>query len=66
MMEDNGLVLGIEHIQQLYKTGIENISKSHSNLIKEKKVILTEGDGRLGCKGYAPFDCIHVGAGRKI
>ena len=62
MMEDKGTVVGIEHIGELYKKGIENISKSHSDLIKEGKIILKEGDGRKGFSEYAPYNCIHVGA----
>ena len=63
MMDDDGTVVGIEHIKELYYKGFSNISKSHSNLIKNKKIILAHGDGRLGCKEYAPYNCIHVGAG---
>ncbi len=63
MMEDKGTVVGIEHIPQLCSFGKENISKSHSNLLKSEKIILVEGDGRLGYEKKAPYDCIHVGAG---
>jgi protein-L-isoaspartate(D-aspartate) O-methyltransferase len=62
MMEDQGTVVGIEHIPELYKKGIDNISKSHSNIIKEGKIILKEGDGRKGFLELAPYNCIHVGA----
>lgn len=62
MMDDEGLVVGIEHIPQLYELGVKNISKNHSNLIKDKKIILLESDGRLGALDYAPYNCIHVGA----
>lgn len=62
MMDDKGIVVGIEHIGQLYQRGLENLSKSHSDLIKEGKIILKEGDGRKGCPEYGPFNCIHVGA----
>jgi protein-L-isoaspartate(D-aspartate) O-methyltransferase len=64
MMNDEGLVVGIEHIPQLYKFGLENISKSHYELIKNKNIILVEGDGRKGYAAEAPYDCIHVGAGK--
>lgn len=63
MMDDKGLVVGIEHIPQLCTLGLANISKSHSNLLDDKKIILIEGDGRLGSKDNAPYNCIHVGAG---
>ncbi len=62
-MDDKGIVVGIEHIPELYKKSIKNISKSHLNLIENKQVIIVEGDGRNGYKDYSPYDCIHVGAG---
>ena len=62
MMGDKGTAVGIEHIEQLCEFAKENISKHHKNLLDEKKVILINGDGRLGCKEYGPYDCIHVGA----
>jgi protein-L-isoaspartate(D-aspartate) O-methyltransferase len=62
MMEDEGLSVGIEHIPQLYKKGLETVSKSHLNLIEENKIILIEGDGRKGCEKYSPYNFIHVGA----
>ncbi len=63
-MSDQGIVVGIEHIPQLYSFGLENISKSHSQLLDDKKIILVEGDGRLGYKEQALYNCIHVGAGK--
>ena len=62
MMDDNGLVVGIEHMEDLYIFGETNIMKSHSNLIKEGKIKLVKGDGRKGYKENGPYDCIHVGA----
>ena len=62
MMNDKGIAVGIEHIQQLCEFANQNISKRHKNLLDSKKVILIKGDGRLGCKEYAPYNCIHVGA----
>ena len=61
-MNDSGIVVGVEHIPQLYKLSLENINKHHSNLLNERKVILKNSDGRLGCKDYAPYKAIHVGA----
>ena len=63
MMDDEGIVVGIEHIEELYKKGVENISKSHSGLVKNNIIILVNGDGRLGYSEYEPYNCIHVGAG---
>jgi protein-L-isoaspartate(D-aspartate) O-methyltransferase len=62
MMDDEGLVVGLEHIPELFLKGTENISKMHQDLIKQGKIILKEGDGRKGMEEYSPFDCIHVGA----
>lgn len=62
MMNDKGKVIGIEHIKDLYKWGINNISKHHKNLIDNKQIELILGDGRLGYKNKAPYKCIHVGA----
>ena len=62
MMDDKGLVVGIEHMKELYEFGKKNIMKSHSNLIKEWKIKLVMGDGRKGYKENGPYDCIHVGA----
>jgi protein-L-isoaspartate(D-aspartate) O-methyltransferase len=64
MMSDQGVVVGIEHIPQLYSLGVENISKSHSQLLENKIITLIEGDGRFGYKDQAPYNCIHVGAGK--
>jgi protein-L-isoaspartate(D-aspartate) O-methyltransferase len=62
MMDDQGTVVGIEHIPELYKKGVENISKSHQKLIDGGKIILKEGDGRKGVEEFSPYNCIHVGA----
>ena len=62
MMNDKGCVVGIEHIKELYDFGVQNISKHHKNLIKNKSLELILGDGRLGYKQKAPYKCIHVGA----
>jgi protein-L-isoaspartate(D-aspartate) O-methyltransferase len=64
MMNDEGTVIGIEHIKGLYEKGLHNIEKSHSELLKSDKIILKLGDGRNGCPDYAPYNCIHVGAGK--
>ena len=32
--------------------------------MKENKIIVKCGDGRLGCEEYAPYNAIHVGAGK--
>jgi protein-L-isoaspartate(D-aspartate) O-methyltransferase len=62
MMNDKGCVVGIEHIKELYDFGLQNISKHHKALLDNKSIELILGDGRLGFKEKAPFNCIHVGA----
>ena len=62
MINDSGKVIGIEHIDELYKKSIENISKHHSNLLQNKNIIMLNADGRKGIQDYAPFKIIHVGA----
>ena len=62
MINDTGVVVGIEHIESLYEKSKENIYKHHANLIENKKLILLNEDGRKGIKQYAPFKVIHVGA----
>ena len=65
MMGDKGTVVGIEHIKQLCDFANGNICKHHKNLLDKDKIILIEGDGRLGCKQLGPYNCIHVGAASK-
>ena len=62
MMNDKGTAVGIEHIKELCQFAEKNISKNHKNLLDSKKVILVQGDGRLGYKELGPYNCIHVGA----
>ena len=62
MMNDQGCVIGIDHMKELIDFGIQNISKHHKNLIDKKSIKFIFGDGNNGCIQEAPFDCIHVGA----
>ena len=62
MTNYTGVVVGVEHIPQLYNFGIENVKKHHGNLLNEKKIIFVNEDGRKGCKRYGPYKAIHVGA----
>ena len=50
------------HIQELCEFAKKNINISHKNLIDTQKAILIKRDGRMGCKEYAPYDYIYVGA----
>ena len=62
MTNDAGIVVGIEHIPELYNFGISNVKKNHGNLLENGKIVFVKGDGREGCKKYAPYKAIHVGA----
>lgn len=66
MIGGRGSAIGIEHIPELVAKSIENVKKDDENLISTGRVILVQGDGRLG---YNPenssdglYDAIHVGA----
>lgn len=77
MMNQPGAVAyGIEHIPELVEASKRNIEKyinrmsfiniarsDDKDLLNSGKVVIVEGDGRLGLKEHAPFDAIHVGAG---
>lgn len=57
-----GLIVGIEHHPKLVEFAIENINKDDPTLLTDGKVIVIQGDGRLGCEKHGPYDAIHVGA----
>ena len=63
-MMGSGQVYGIEHIHELVEKSVANIRKSDAELIDSGKIKIVEGDGRKGLAEYAPYDCIHVGAGK--
>ena len=62
LTNDQGIVVGIEHIPELYLKGKRNIEKHHKRLLDEKKIILLNCDGRNGYKELGPYQLIHVGA----
>lgn len=62
MINDTGLVVGVEHIPQLYQFGLENVQKHHASLLSNGRIIFVNDDGRRGCKKYGPYKIIHVGA----
>lgn len=63
MMDQQGQVVGVEHIPELVADSINNLNKHYSEPMKAGKIVVMCGDGRLGCKEYAPYNAIHVGAG---
>ena len=62
MMEGEGKVVGIDHIQELVDWSRENLEKSFSEELKNDNIELVVGDGRVGYPEKAPYNCIHVGA----
>ena len=61
-MVGSGMVVGVEHQPSLVKLALDNIRKDDSSLLDSGRVKIIEGDGRMGCKEFAPYDAIHVGA----
>ena len=57
-----GLVVGVEHIQEIIELAEQNIRKNHRNLLVNKKIIFVNSDGRHGYKELGPYKAIHVGA----
>lgn len=56
------LIVGIEHHPKLVEFAIGNIKSDDPSLLESGKVIIIQGDGRLGDENHAPYDAIHVGA----
>ncbi|KAJ8676722.1 hypothetical protein QAD02_012509 [Eretmocerus hayati] len=57
-----GTVIGIEHMPELQEVARRNIESDHPELLRNGRIKLVVGDGRLGYPSEAPFDAIHVGA----
>ena len=62
MTNYKGIVVGVEHIQELIDFSINNVRKNHGDLLDNKKIIFVNSDGRLGYKEFGPYKAIHVGA----
>ena len=62
-MPPTSKIFGIEHVPELVKKSLQNISKDNPDLLKQK-VRIEQGDGRLGwiIDKNVKFDAIHVGA----
>ena len=45
-----GFVYGIDHIKELTTMSLNNIKKSHKDLLNDGKVVMVTGDGREGLK----------------
>uniref|UniRef100_A0A914ZLV3 Protein-L-isoaspartate(D-aspartate) O-methyltransferase n=1 Tax=Parascaris univalens TaxID=6257 RepID=A0A914ZLV3_PARUN len=62
MVGETGKVVGIDHIKELIDLSKRNIEKNHAQLLTSGRVVMVEGDGRLGYAPCAPYKAIHVGA----
>lgn len=60
--DSTGIVVGVEHHPKLVEFAIGNINSDDPTLIADEKIKIIQGDGRLGCEKFAPYDAIHVGA----
>jgi protein-L-isoaspartate(D-aspartate) O-methyltransferase len=64
--DSTGLIVGIEHHPKLVEFAIENINSDDPKLLADGKVKIIQGDGRLGCEEFGPYDAIHVGAAASV
>ncbi len=64
LVEPDGKVVGVDHIQGLVDLANKNMAKSveGKKLLESKKVQFIKADGRLGWREGGPYDAIHVGA----
>ena len=66
MIDRQGKVVGIEHIEDLCQLSYNNLSKNYKFALDDGGIELICGDGRLGYDKFAPYDVIHVGAGKQV
>ncbi len=64
-MIKTGKVYGVDHMPALVEKAKENVEKAAPGLQASGGVTFLVRDGRKGLPEYAPFDCIHVGAGQR-
>lgn len=64
LVEPDGKVVGVDHIQGLVDLATRNMAKSADGqrLLDSKRVQFVKADGRLGWPAEGPYDAIHVGA----
>ncbi|KDR79838.1 hypothetical protein GALMADRAFT_241928 [Galerina marginata CBS 339.88] len=63
LVSPGGKVVGIDHIQELVDSSVENLTKDgRGDAIKRGEIVMLAGDGRLGHPEGGPYDAIHVGA----
>lgn len=66
MMDKQGTVIGIEHIQSLVDQSLINLNLHQSIALKKGDIRIICADGRLGCPEFAPYNAINVGAAVEI
>jgi len=61
---ETGKVIGIEHIEDLVKSSVDNIRRipQLASRLDDGRIKIIAGDGRHGYSSTAPYDAIHVGA----
>ena len=61
---ENGVAVGIDHIEELVTDSVNNIKKDPglATLLDSGRLKMVVGDGRKGHLPEAPYDAIHVGA----
>lgn len=62
LVGETGHVVGIDVIKELVDWSIENMNKSHADMMKSGRVKIVVGDGWEGYPALAPYKAIHVGA----
>jgi len=63
MVGQSGRVVGIDHIDQLVDSSVENIQKDgKGDLLESGQLKMVVGDGRQGWSEGGPYNAIHVGA----
>ncbi|KAI5638826.1 protein-L-isoaspartate(D-aspartate) o-methyltransferase (PCMT) domain-containing protein [Phthorimaea operculella] len=60
MVGTTGMVVGIDHIQELVTMANNNIMKDNPELLTSGRIKLLVGDGRLGYPEEAPYNAIHL------
>jgi len=64
MMGRKGVVVGVEHIKELTLESVKNLEKHYSAQLQDGSIVMKTADGRLGYPDLAPYNAIHVGAGK--
>ena len=61
MIKTNGLVVSINHNNEIINESKNCIQKNHKYLLDKKNIILVNDEGEKGYLKYAPYDVIYVG-----